>query len=50
MAAAGKGKPKGKQLAVQSPGATAKESQLAATAKKKALKHTPITKRRGDGG
>lgn len=50
MAAAGQGKPKGKQLAKVSSGATAKETKLAAVAKKKALKSTPITKKRGDGG
>ena len=50
MAATGKGKPKGKQLSHTTSGATAKETAIAAMAKKRALKHTPSTKKRGDGG
>lgn len=41
MAGVGQGRPKGKQLAKQSSGATAKETEIAAMAKKKALKKTP---------
>jgi hypothetical protein len=44
VAAVGKGKPKGKQLAKTSSGATAAETAIAAQAKLKALKKVPRKK------